>query len=107
MSSHLMYRENVGMVERSGSPRLLLESPQAVGIVRQNHRQHFDGNFTAQACIAGTIDLSHATDSDPLDDLVRTDSAADPVIERLVVILATENTAGIEEVGSGSCRGSQ
>src|SRR5262245_11262739 len=51
--------EDVGMVQRSDRPRLLLESPEAIGIARVVGGNELDGNIAAEAGISGAKDLSH------------------------------------------------
>ena len=43
-----MDRQNIGMVERGGSLRLLLEPTQPVRILGHNDREYLDGNFALQ-----------------------------------------------------------
>src|ERR1700733_4703062 len=52
--------KNVGMVQGRGRLRLLLKSPQPVGILRDKRWQNLDRNFTFQNRVAGAIDLTHS-----------------------------------------------
>ena len=55
-----IHREYVGVVERRRCPCFLLETSQPIGVRCQLFRQHFDGNFAAQAFIASAIHFAHA-----------------------------------------------
>ena len=63
--------EDVGVIERAGGARLLLEAAQAVGVGRERRGQHLDGDVAAEARVARAIDLAHAAGADRSDDLVR------------------------------------
>jgi hypothetical protein len=53
-------RDDVGVIQRRGGPRLLQEA--TLGIVATNRvaRKHFDGDGPMQPRIAGAVDLAHA-----------------------------------------------
>ena len=57
------------MVERTGRPRLPLETGDAIRVVRQSSGQHLDGHVALQARIAGTPDLAHATPAQQFHNL--------------------------------------
>jgi hypothetical protein len=59
------------MVQRRNRPRLLLEAPQAVGIVSEGNRQYLQRHISQQSSVAGAIHLSHAAGTDKCNDLVR------------------------------------
>ena len=61
------------MIERRESLRLALETPQAFGVVGKEPRQDFDRNVPLQTAIATTIDFAHATGTDGVCNLVRSD----------------------------------
>ena len=64
------------MVQRREHPRLAIEARESIGITRKGRRQHLDRDIAAQPCVAGAVDLTHATGTDPRRDLVRTDALA-------------------------------
>ena len=49
------------MVERGQHPRFALKTRQALGVVYESCRQHFDGDVASQFAVGCPIDLSHAT----------------------------------------------
>src|ERR1700729_265746 len=51
--------KNVGMVQSRGRLRLLLETPQPIGILRDKGRQYLDRDFTFQNRVASAINLAH------------------------------------------------
>ncbi len=55
------YCENVWMIQSGSSESFLLEAAHAIGVQRKRLRQNFDGDFTAEARVAGAIDLAHAS----------------------------------------------
>ena len=63
--------DDVGVVERRDGTGLLLEAAEAVGIVREARREHFDRNVAAEARVAGAVDLAHSTFANLGKDLVR------------------------------------
>src|SRR5438552_11818917 len=69
-------RENVGMIERACSSRLLLKSAKSVKIAAVRGGQNFDRNFAAQARVSGTVHFAHAARAKGRDDLVGTEFCA-------------------------------
>src|ERR1700733_14593707 len=59
VGAHLEHRKNVGMVERCGRARLLLEAPQSIGIPGEKGRQYFDRHIAPKTRIARAINLAH------------------------------------------------
>jgi hypothetical protein len=47
VSAHLKHGEDIGVVQGRCCPRFLLESPQAVGVGRQERRQYLDRHIPA------------------------------------------------------------
>ena len=58
------------MVQGCGGSSLELKSTQTVGLTRITCWQDFDGDFTLQRQIAGTIHLAHSARSEERDDLI-------------------------------------
>ena len=54
---HGIDRDDVGMIQRGGGARLLLEAAEALLIGADLRGQHLDGDLTTEARIAGAIDL--------------------------------------------------
>ena len=52
--------EDVGMIQRRGGARLLLEALEPIGIERERGGQDLDGNVAAEPRIARAIDFAHA-----------------------------------------------
>ncbi len=67
----VMDGENVGMRKGGHGAGFPLEPRLPVGVARQRFRQNFDGHFSAQPCIAGTIYLPHAARAKRGDNLIR------------------------------------
>ena len=61
---------NVGMIQRSHRSGFAFESFAELGL------GNFDRDDTIKPCVAGLVDLSHATRTDGRDDLVRAKSVA-------------------------------
>jgi len=57
--ANIEHRQNIGMIQRGGSERLLFKPAHAVGIKRKPLRQNLDRDFTSKARIAGAINLAH------------------------------------------------
>ena len=69
-------RDDVGIVERRGGARLLLEAVQPVGVGGEVGRQHLDGDVAVEAVVAGAIDLAHPAGAQQADDLVRSEGGS-------------------------------
>ena len=76
MHADVVHREDVGMAQRGGGARFLLESPHPVGIGRERGGNDLDGDIASEARIVRAIHLAHAARADQLDDVVRTDAGA-------------------------------
>src|SRR5262249_32264680 len=63
--------EDVGVIERAGSARLLLESAEAFCVYRESGRQDFHGHFASQPRVTGAIDLAHPSGPEGRHDFVR------------------------------------
>ena len=61
---------NIGMIERSDRSGFAFKSLGELGL------GNFDGDHTVKPCVAGLVNLSHATRSNGRDDLVRAKSVA-------------------------------
>jgi hypothetical protein len=69
-------RQDVGMIQRGGRARFLLEATEAIGIVAERCRQHFNRDFSTEPRIAGAIDLPHAARAKHRQDFVRAETTA-------------------------------
>jgi hypothetical protein len=68
---------DVRVIQDSERPGLALEPNEAVRIVREQIRQHFDRNVAIEpCCIACPIHLAHAASANCGDDLVGTQTRA-------------------------------
>src|SRR5262249_44106989 len=72
----VMYGENVGMIQRGGRARLLLESPQSGLASRVACGQELQRHFATEPGVFGKVDLSHAARADQADDFVMADCLA-------------------------------
>ena len=70
------HRQNVGMIQRRGGARFPLEARESLGIARERARQDLDGDVSAEARIAGLVDLAHAAGAQRRQDLVRAESGS-------------------------------
>lgn len=68
--------ENVGVVQRAGGTRLLLETPEAIGIIRNRGRQDLDRHLAPEPGIPYAMHLTHFARANRCDDLVGTESRA-------------------------------
>ena len=76
MSSHLIDRENVRMIQRSSGFRFNFETLQTLGIGREKFRQYLDRDIAVQPRISGPIDLTHAASAKRTEDFVLTELRA-------------------------------
>lgn len=70
MLPEIIQRQNVGMIERGRSLRLLLKAPHAIRIAGETGRQNLDRYVTVETRVARTIDLTHASGSGRCQDLI-------------------------------------
>ena len=70
-SSHVIDRNNVGMVQRRNRSRLLLEPPQTVGIIGERSWKDLQRHIAQKTSVARAIHLSHAAGADERTDFVR------------------------------------
>jgi hypothetical protein len=68
--------EDVRVVQRAGRAGLELEPTPALRIGRRRFGQHLDGDRAIETCVAGPVDLAHATGAQRCEDLVWTEAAA-------------------------------
>src|SRR6266496_5634917 len=61
--SDIMDGNNVGMIQGGDCMGFLFKPPQAVGVPSERFRKNLHGDIASQACVAGTVDLSHAARS--------------------------------------------
>ena len=71
-----MQRGDVRVIELRKEPGLSLESVQAFFVSCELLRKDFDGDVTSEFGIAGSIDLSHTTRTNSLDDFVLAESGS-------------------------------
>ena len=74
--AHVMQRYHIGMRERRRSPRLLLEPPQPLGLLREGGGEHLDRHLAPEARVLRAPDLAHAPFADRGSDLVVRDAHA-------------------------------
>src|SRR3984957_16978360 len=67
--SHVIHRENIGMVDGTGRPRFLLEAAQTLRVSRKV-QQHFHCHVTIEIQIARSVHLSHSPGANLGDDFV-------------------------------------
>ena len=72
----LVDRDDVGVIERRGRARLLLETAQAIRVLREQCRQDLDRHFPPQARVLRAIDLTHSSSANRREDLVGTESCS-------------------------------
>ena len=65
------------MIERRQGFRFPLEALQALAIGSELTRQDLQGNLASERRISGEIDLSHASGTELLEDLIVRDRPAD------------------------------
>jgi hypothetical protein len=66
----------VRMAEGAGGPRLQLEAAQALGVRAEAIEQDLDRDLTAEAGIAGAVDLAHASRAEGTENLVRSEACS-------------------------------
>ena len=66
----IMYRQDVRVIQRSRSLRLLLKAPEPLRIARKGRRQDLDGNLAIEPRVARAIHLAHAAGSSGRNNLV-------------------------------------
>ena len=59
--ANIVDRKNVWMVERRGGARFLSEARQPIRIGGERCGKNLDGDVAVKACIAGAVDLAHAS----------------------------------------------
>ena len=70
MAAGLVHPEDVGVVECTDRPCLLLEAAQVVRVNREGGGQHLDRDLAPEARVARAIDLAHAPGAERRDNLV-------------------------------------
>ena len=76
LDADVVDRDDVGMIQAAGRPRLLLESTPSIGILREGVGQYLDGDVATELGIARTVDLSHATRAQGTEDFEAPDAVA-------------------------------
>jgi hypothetical protein len=76
LSSDIVKRADVRMIQAGNSPRLSLQPLPQLRVSRESRRQHLNRDRTLQPRVAGLIDLSHPAGADGLQDLVGAESRA-------------------------------
>ena len=56
--------------------RLALKTRQALGVVREDVREHLDGHLSPELCIGGPIHLPHPALADSSSHLIRAEAGA-------------------------------
>ncbi len=72
--SQVVDADDVRVVEGSGGAGLLFEAGAAGGIVGEGRRQDFQGDFAAEARVAGAVDFAHAAGPERGDNFVRSEA---------------------------------
>ena len=72
LTSDVIQRADIWMIERGHRACLALESGAPVDVGRERARKYLDCNVAAQPRIARPIDFAHPAGAERLDDLVRT-----------------------------------
>ena len=73
LAAEVVDGQDVRMIEHPRGARLLLETPQGVGIVREAARQHLHRDVAAEARVVRAIDLAHPPGPDCIDDAIGTE----------------------------------
>ncbi len=73
---YLVDRDDVGMVQRGGRARLLLETGEPVAVPRERLGQDFDRHFSSQPRIPCPPHLSHSAGAERREDFLRTEPTA-------------------------------
>ena len=69
--------QQVGMIERAGGARLLLEARQVVAVLRHRRGEDLERHLAPDARVARAIDLAHAAGAERAGDLVGSEAGAD------------------------------
>ena len=78
-----VYRDDVGMIERSEHPGFALETREPPGVVYECRRNNFDGHAAAELGVAGPIDIAHAACAEARENFVGSETRADRQLLRL------------------------
>jgi hypothetical protein len=65
----VMYRADIGMVQRRNGTRLALEAPATLRVTGERLWQHFDGDAPVKPRVLGLVDLPHAALAEQRYDL--------------------------------------
>ena len=68
---------DVRVVQRGEETGLALEPRQPLRVRREDDRQDLDRDIASESGIAAAIDLTHAADAQPRDDLIRAEALPD------------------------------
>ena len=90
---------DVGVGQRGDGLGFALEAGQAVGVFGDLGRQDLDGDDAVE-CVAGLVDLAHASGADGLEDLVVTQTCAGLDIHRWHSL--AENVTKTRAIRAGS-----
>ncbi len=77
VDAEVVDREDVGVVQRAGGARLVLEAAQALRVGGEHLGQHLDGDVAVQPPVARAIHLAHPAGSEGSGDLVGSDVSPD------------------------------
>ena len=73
---HIVYRRDVGMIQRGQNSCFTLESGPPFRVVGKLVRKCLDGNVTPKTAVAGPINLSHSACPGDFDNLIRPQHAS-------------------------------
>jgi hypothetical protein len=74
--ANVVYRQNIGVIERAGGVRLTLKRAHTLVGVRGMRKKQFDGNVAAESLVARPPHLAHPPCSQPSLDRVGGDPIA-------------------------------
>ena len=68
--------EEVGVVERAGRPRLLLEAPQQLRVGAEGAGEELDRHLAHEPGVSASVDLPHPSGSQRSQELVGTETGS-------------------------------
>jgi hypothetical protein len=74
VSADVEDREDVGMIERGGRARLLLEAAHPISVLSEVPGDDFQRDVAREPCVAGAIDLAHASGPEHHNDFIGTET---------------------------------
>ena len=96
----LVNRDDVGVVEGGGGPRLLSEAAKAVWDLGKGFRQELDGDVAVEIVVAGAVNLTHAPRANLVEELVPAEPHTDHGWHRCSIVVSRVHTTPRREAGS-------